>query len=75
MSLLLCCPNCGAEVGTADREDGYKHHFHYINDEGEPYCKNCGTGKYIVSTNGKMGCLLFVIVGIIMIVLYGLYGI
>ena len=41
MSCTLRCPNCGAPVGEASREDGYINKFYYKNDEGEPYCKNC----------------------------------
>ena len=52
MSVSLCCPNCGREVGIADSSDGYKEKYFYKNNKEEPVCPNCGTGddnimKYI----------------------------
>lgn len=42
MSLSLCCPNCGKEIGISNN---YQNEFFYQNDKGEPVCPNCGTGK------------------------------
>ena len=64
MTVALCCPNCGREVGLADTSNNYQEQFHNKNEEGEPICLTCGTGKDVGHK------ILYVSLGIILLVVF-----
>jgi predicted RNA-binding Zn-ribbon protein involved in translation (DUF1610 family) len=63
MSLILKCPNCGANTGIV--ENG-KEHYSCKNNNGDPYCPNCGVEIIKVSTFLKL--MLVVIIGICVLI-------
>lgn len=44
MSLSLNCPGCGSKVGEIN--DNKKEIYYYKGDDGNPICKNCGSGEF-----------------------------
>jgi len=63
MSVSLRCPNCDNVIGEASHEDNYKENFYYKNENGEPICKNCGTG-IVKNPEGK---ILIIAISLILI--------
>jgi len=66
MSVSLNCPNCGAVIGTASNEDNYKEKYYYKDNEGNPICKYCGSGK---SGNIEKNIFIFVMAVIAILII------
>lgn len=61
MTVLLKCPNCGANIGIAESKDNYIPKYFYRGDNNQPICKNCGCGQFEnFERNLFIGVLIFI---------------
>jgi hypothetical protein len=68
MSVNLCCPNCGGNVGHADSNDDYKEIWLKSDSNGQPECPHCGAGESMI--NFERNLFIGVIVIVIPILVY-----
>ena len=69
MSVSLCCPNCGAEVGIL--EDGKKIFFYKNENTGNPDCKYCHTEDAVkINRIIYIGGISFLIIVTILMIIF-----